>query len=332
MTDNLRWTSLRVDDIEPWAALTHHLAVVDRTDEFYSPEDLREELESHDVEPERDTFAVWDGDSLVGFGQLWISETRDAEGLVRCNLDGGVHADHRGRGIGRHLMERLEARATEAVSERHPGASHYLRASGGRDGSSAQRMLEHRGYEIARYFNALTRPLTPSDADASAELPPGVTLRSPHDGDEAAAHAAHCAAFVDHWGSLPPSAQSWHEMWTGNSARMDVSTIAVDADGAVLAYALCGQWVDNELYVNIVGTVPDSRGRGLGSAVLARTIAVAAQSGAYGLIELDVDSESLTGAVRLYERLGFALKHTTSAMRRTEPSSRQHGEAPPVSR
>ena len=34
------------------------------------------------------------------------------------------------------------------------------------------------------------------------------------------------------------------------------------------------------------------------------------------VIELDVDSDSPTGATRLYERLGFTVKHQTASMRR----------------
>lgn len=321
MSESLRWSALSVDDVDAWARLTDHLGSVDGTEEFYSPEDLREELEAHDVEPERDTFAVWDGDRLVGYGQLWVSESLDQDGRVRCTLVGGVHVDWRGRGIGRRLMDRLETRAAEASGERHPGKPHFLRAQGGRTDSAAQRMLAHRGYRIVRYFNALSRRVRPDGTEADlvsgVELREGVVLRRPQQEDEAAVHVAHCLAFVDHWGSIAPSAATWHEQWTSNSARGDMSTLAVNDHGEVLAYALCGEWVERELYVSLLGTVPAARGRGLGSAVLAATIAAASDSRNYDVIELDVDSESLTGAVRLYERLGFALKHTTSTMYRT---------------
>lgn len=320
MTDPLRWSALSNDDVEPWSVLTNHLAEVDGTDEVYTPEDLREELEAHDVEPERDTFALWDAERMIAFGQVFVSEALDADGRVRCTLMGGVHADWRGRGIGRTLMDRLEARASEASAERHPGVPHFLRASGGRTGSSAQRMLEQRGYEIVRYFNALTRRIEPGETVASVlgsdAVPGGVVLRAPSPDDEQATLDAHNLAFVDHWGSIPPSAETWHERWTSRSARGEVSTIAIAPDAAVLAYVLCAEWVERELYVMLVGTVPSARGRGVASAALARTIAAASESGAYDKIELDVDSESLTGAVRLYERLGFVLKHTTSTLYR----------------
>ncbi|WP_144276318.1 GNAT family N-acetyltransferase [Demequina sp. NBRC 110053] len=321
MTRPLRWSAISLADVHAWAALTDHLAEVDQTDEIYAPEDLREELEAHDVQPERDTLAVWDGDAMIAFGQVFVSESLDERGRSRCTVLGGVHADWRSQGIGRALMDRLEARAVEASAERNPGAPSFFRASGGRTGSSAQRMLERRGYEIVRYFNALVRPIEPGETVGGvlrgAAEPHGVVLRAPTEDDEAAVRAAHDLAFVDHWGNIAPSAETWHERWTARSARPVVSTVAVSPEGDVLAYALCSEWVERELYVELVGTVPAARGRGLGSAVLAHSIAAAAASGDYDKVELDVDSESLTGAVRLYERLSFVLKHTTSTMYRT---------------
>ncbi|WP_062076601.1 GNAT family N-acetyltransferase [Demequina globuliformis] len=320
MDASLRWSALTVGDVEVWERLTTHLATVDRNDEFYSAADLKEELEAHDVDPTRDTFAVWAGSALVAYGQVWISESLDERGRARCVLGGGVHADWRGQGIGRELMDRMEARGTAAASERHPDAPAFFRSDPGRVGSTAESMLRARGYETVRYFNALARPLTRDDASLTVDVPAGVTLRRPTADDVAAVHTAHCSAFADHWGSLPPSAQTWLERWTAASSRPDVSTIAVGPHGEVLSYALSAEWVPRELYVNLVGTVPGSRGQGLGAAVLAATIQAGAESGGYEVIELDVDSESLTGATRLYDRLGFTLKYTTSTMYKDAPA------------
>lgn len=61
-----------------------------------------------------------------------------------------------------------------------------------------------------------------------------------------------------------------------------------------------------------------------GGLLLAHTIEAAAASGDYDVMELDVDSDSLTGATRLYEGLGFTIKHTSDLMRKSpsaEPST-----------
>ncbi|WP_413543371.1 GNAT family N-acetyltransferase [Citricoccus nitrophenolicus] len=309
-----RWARLSAADVTSWAVLINHLADVDGTEEYLSADDLAEELASASLDPAEDSWAVWDGEQLVAFGLAHCSTNLSHEGLVRTFVEGGVHSGHRGRGLGTELMDRLEARAVERAAAMHPEQPGYLSAGGQLEGSSAREMLLKRGYTVARYFNALTR-----DLKEAPELPivEGVTLRSPVPADETPVHTSHNAAFRDHWGSAPTSEEAWRERWTSRSNRQDVSTIAVDEhSGEVLAYVLCGQWVDRELYVNLVGTVPAARRRGLAEACLARTISLAIETGLYDVVDLDVDSSSPTRATRLYERLGFRLKRITAAMRR----------------
>lgn len=316
-----RWTPLSVEHTPAWSELCNHLAVVDGTEEFQAPEDLAEELATAHHDPANDTWAVWDGETMVGFGSVFVPPTRDHEDHARGYHGGGVHVDHRGRGLGSQLLDRAEARALELLGQRHPGAPAYLRGGGGREGSSSRDLLSDRGYRVDRYWNLLTRPLNDEPDVPSLE---GVRLVTPGDEHEAAVRDAHNLAFRDHFGSGPTSPEGWHENWTSRAGRKDVSTIVVaDGTGAagwpegeVLAYVLVGQWVDREAYVNIVGTVPHARGRGLAAAALARTLALATRSGRYDVIELDVDSDSPTGATRLYHRLGFVHKHQTASMRR----------------
>lgn len=311
-----RWAPLSDADVPAWADLVNHLAVVDGTEEFFQEEDLREELHFPHFDPATDTLAVWDGTVMVAFASVTVPRTPDNEGLGRGFVDGGVRESHRGQGLGTALMDRMEPRAVELVTERHPDRPSYLRGSGGLEGSSASALLERRGYRVVRYYNELVRPL-----DGAVEVPSveGVQLVSPQVEHEEAVRVAHNDAFRDHWGSGEQTPESWHQNWTGRAARGEVSTLAVTPEGRVLAYVLCSEWVDRELYVNLVGTVRDARGRGLARAALLRTIDLAARSGAYDTIELGVDSQNPSGATRLYETVGFTLKHQVRAMQRDLP-------------
>ncbi|WP_122263077.1 GNAT family N-acetyltransferase [Ornithinimicrobium cerasi] len=311
------WAPIATDQVAAWADLTNHLAAVDGTEEYYREEDLLEELGHDGVDPARDTLAVWDGSQMVGFVQVSVPPTPDNEGHGRGYLSGGVRESHRGRGLGRELLDLMEPRVAELVAERHPGLPGWVRADGGLQGSSASALLARRGYRPVRYYNLLTRPL-----DRGAEVPQadGVELVSPGDVHEEATRIAHNDAFRDHWGSGPQTAEVWHENWTGRSVRADMSSLALSDEGDVLAYVLCSEWVDRELFVNLVGTVREARGRGLAQAALLRTIALGAGSGAYDRIELVVDSENPNGATRLYEKVGFTHKLQLVAMQRDLPS------------
>ncbi len=294
----LRWSTLDRDCVQEWSELTNLLGKVDDTGEFYSPEDLAEELEEAGVDPTKDTWAVWDGDALVAFGQLHVA-TALLEGRASAHLGGGVHPDHRGRGIGRVLMDRMEARARSLATERHPGAAVLLRASGGLEADPVRPMLEHRGYEIARYFVEMEREL-PGPAVPETAVPV-----EPFRSELAeAVRLAHNDAFSTHWGSTPRDEATWADLLGSRTFRPRESFVALGDDGRVLAYVLCYQWVDGELYVGQVGTRQEARGRGLARACLAATLRAGAEHG-YTSSDLGVDSVNPTGATALYQSMGF---------------------------
>src|SRR5690606_21218056 len=264
----LRWSHLTTDDVDAWAELMTHLARVDDTDEVPTSEVLVEELGVPGFTPETDSWAVWHDDQLVAYGMVSVAMTLDQDGRVRCHVGaGGVHEDFRGRGVGRDLMSRMEERAVALARQRHPGAPAYLSAGGGVDGAQVRGLLFHRGYAIVRYFNELTRPL-PGDPlpDAAVE---GISSVGQTDDYEEEVRLAHNAAFADHWGSTDLNAEEWGHYWRSTSGQPELSSLAVDGDGRVLAYVLASQYVPGTLYVTIVGTRPEARGRGLAAACLA---------------------------------------------------------------
>lgn len=295
------WSTLTTESVPQWTELTNLLAEVDDTDEFYDVEDLAEELVEHGFDAERDSWAAWEGEQMVAFGQLRVSLELTAEGDARADLTGGVHPQWRGRGIGTELLARMEPRAVELAAERHPGAPILLRASGGKEGSDAWPLLTDHGYAPARYFTDMRRDL-PGEAIPAVENPhiqafmPDLTEPLRH---------AHNDAFATHWGSTPQTPERWADTIGARSFRAAESRVLMDDGGAVLAYVLCGEWVARELYITLVGTVQAARGQGLARQVLLATVADAAASGKYDVVELGVDSANPTGAGNLYASVGF---------------------------
>jgi len=297
----LTWSTLSPETVPQWTELTNLLAQVDDTDDFYDAEDLAEELTEHGFDPALDSWAVWDGETMVAFGQLRVSHERTAEGDARADLTGGVHPRWRARGIGTELLARMEPRALELARERHRGAPILLRAQGGKEGSDARPLLADHGYSPARYFTDMQRPL-PGDPIVAAADPrirpftPDLTERL---------RLAHNNAFATHWGSTALTPERWADTITARSFRAEDSRVLVDDGGAVLAYVLCGEWVARELYISLVGTVQAARGQGLARRVLVATVAAAAASGRYDVVDLGVDSDNPTGAGNLYASVGF---------------------------
>jgi ribosomal protein S18 acetylase RimI-like enzyme len=210
-------------------------------------------------------------------------------------------------------MDRLEPRARELARLRHPGRPLQLRASGRLEGDPVRPMLEHRGYTVARYFTEMARPL-PGDPVAATD--PRVVPYRPELAE--AVRLAHNDAFATHWGSTSQSVEQWTDMVTSRSFRPETSRVVLDGD-EVLAYVLTAQWVPRELYVSLVGTRQSARGSGLARACLVGTVTAAAASGAYDVLDLEVDSVNPTGAGDMYASLGFTETRTTATYAKVEP-------------
>jgi len=295
------WRPLETADLQRWSAFTKIISDADDTDEAYSADDLAEELDDTAIEPSQDTIAVEDErGTLVAVGQV-MSPMLRADGTARADFAGFVHPEHRGRGIGAELLDRLQRRAGAFANERHPGALAQVRTHVGAKVGDARALLEANGYEAARYFHGLSRALDDVERADDTDDP----LVQPYEvARDAEVHAAHCDAFSTHWGFAPPTDEQWRTWLTGSRTfRPGCSVLGLGADGSVEGYALTYQYDPGEIWVGQLGVRPPARGRGLARAMLLRTLALAAPS--FEVVKLDVDSENADGAGRLYESVGF---------------------------
>ncbi|WP_087484623.1 GNAT family N-acetyltransferase [Brachybacterium massiliense] len=309
-------TPLALEDVPALTALLNRVDAAEQHGEPAEEPSIREWLTMPGLDLERDTLAVREGEQLIGFAVVDVHTSLDRDGRVRCQLMGAVDPARRRRGLGGALFDWAEDRAAQLAAERHPaGIPAIFRAGGGRDpeqeiageiplvgGADVRPLLTQRGYERARSWLVMRREL-PGAALPSNECEQ-VQVIAPEDDHVEATRLAHLAAFADHWGSAPVSPERWSRWWSAHTARRELSSIALDADGTVLAYVITSEDKPGMLHIALVGTRPEARGRGLARAVIARTLAAAAEAG-YSHAELEVDAESLTGATRLYDALGF---------------------------
>jgi ribosomal protein S18 acetylase RimI-like enzyme len=119
-------------------------------------------------------------------------------------------------------------------------------------------------------------------------------------------HEADEEAFEDHWGSVHTSLEEWRHFMT--AAHYDPALWFVVWDGDEIAgISLCNAgWTgDPGLgWVNVLGVRRPWRRRGLALALLLHSFHELEARG-MDRVALGVDAESLTGAVRLYEKAGM---------------------------
>ena len=312
MVTPLNLRALRPDDAP---AVTSILAEMERrepVDEAYDEPEVIEEMSSPAIDLARGSAAVLDGDTLLAFGALSISAPA---ATWKASLWGGVHPDHTHRGIGRRVIDHLVDRAREIRAADNPGAPGELKiwAESNRPGTAV--VGAQAGFDTWRYFLRMRRDL--GDPVAQLPAPDGLSIRPYRDAEAEAVRLVSNESFADHWGSTPMDSARWRaEFADSTSFQPDHSFVALAGSDTAISVPVAGFVLTSEFrgdtehrgyrtgYVSRVGTSRSARGRGVDSALLARTLTGLADSG-YRFAELGVDADSPTGAGRLYERAGF---------------------------
>ena len=306
---------LLLDDVPAAADLLAAAETVDDTGEHEDAADLAEWWGGELVDLPRDGRAVCTADGrLVGWAtSIPPAGVRDA---FRVWLDGRVHPDWRGRGIGGWLVDWQLQRAAEQHARRRPDMPARLVAQVHPAMSSLERLLRRRDFAPERYYAVMERPLT----DLPDVRPPEGVALVPFTWDrDDEVRRAHNASFTEHHGSAERDEVAWRNWYTGQSSfRPDLSVLAL-ADGAVAGYLLAYVYEADTRATGVrrthfgqIGVLPSVRGRGVATAAIAAALHAASDAGCQGA-GLDVDTENATGAFGLYERLGFRTARTRTA-------------------
>jgi mycothiol synthase len=294
-------------EVDAVADLVRRAEAHDRVPRAVAADELAQDLAAPYVDPEADTrVAVRDGE-LVGWAFVWNPPARQR--LERAELFGEVAPEHRGTGVGRALLGWSVDRARERLAAREHDLPRYVRVNAYDWLADRDRLYRRLGFEAVRWHDELLRPLVDLP---EVPVPAGVRLVPwPGDRDEEL-RAARNAAFADHWGSTVVEPDVWQDFVYGHGSRPDLSVVAVDdASGEVIGLCVNQAYPEDEAvtgrrdaWIANIGTVRAARGRGVGSAMLAWSLAAFAAAG-FDHAALDVDSANPTGAGRLYRRLGF---------------------------
>lgn len=305
----LTWRSLTPSDVPAWTDLLAAAELVDRTGEHESADDLAEQLADSSLDLGADTWAVYDEGRLVAAGAVHGStEVWDTD-VVYCF--GAVHPEQRRRGIGRELLSRQLRRAEALHARRHPLHPAHITVPVSDHVAAATALARSAGLQPVRHFFDMHRDLR-SDAPAPLDLAAPLRVVGYASDRDDEVRRAHNTAFRGHFGSTERDVASWQHWFTGkHSFRPELSLLVVDGEDAVAGYLLT-YFYDADAaadgyrtaYVGQLGTLPQWRGRGVASALLTRALSAYREAG-YAQAALDVDSANGTGALRLYEAIGF---------------------------
>ena len=168
------------------------------------------------------------------------------------------------------------------------------------------RTLERLGYAPIRSSYKMSMELGGRSFDPS--FPAGTAVRSAVEGeDEELLHDLNERTFADHWGFMSTPYAEWLH-WLRALGKPDPSLwFVATIDGQHAGLALCRPSESGDPdsgWVSTLGVLPAFRGRGLGTALLQHACAEFQRRG-LARAGLGVDAENVSGAVRLYERVGM---------------------------
>ena len=268
-------------------------------------------------DPARDvTLAEIDG-QIVAAAQREVIDTTDGHREYR--LDGTVDPAWRRRGIGRAVLTENKRLARE-LAALEGSASPILGSWSWESQVGDLALLESAGFQPARWFFDMVLPTL--DRVPEVTLPDGLEIRSIDASLTRRVWDATVEAFADHWGGFDHSEEQL-QRWLGSPAT-DISLWVVAFDGDEVAGGVINGIDEDQNaalgvrrgWLNSVFTRRAWRRRGLARALIARSLDVLRERGQTSAA-LGVDADNPSGALGLYEGLGFAVDQRAIAWRKS---------------
>jgi mycothiol synthase len=274
---------LQETDLDAVVSMVNVCELHDTGEVMLERADLVADAGAEGFDPSADWIGVFDGDHIVGWGIL----------AQRHRVAADVHPDARGRGVGDWLRAWSEERARAAgsagvdqtIDDRREDVASMLTAAGYTpQGTSWILRMDH------------------PDRPARPVPPHGIELRASRPDDEDDVLLLFERAFSEWPGRQPTSPATWRAMVTQREGFEPEDLIVALADGVVVGGAFL---IDaGEIWVDKLAVARGFRHRGIARALL---LTAFGRSFDRGYVWTALSTDSRTGALSLYERIGMRI-------------------------
>jgi mycothiol synthase len=312
MGNEWSWRPIEPGDAGAWAIMLAAIAEADGDPDRHGEQDLLGMFELPGCDFASGSIAAYAGTVMVASAFLMTRPT--AVPVHELRFHGEVHPAYRRRGLGGQVLDWVERAALPLHENRHPGRPLTLRGWSKSGNAGDDALFAARGYRPVRWWHTMRMDL--SVAPSVWSVPDGVEIVGFTQDMLEESRQVRNEAFEDHWGSIETTAETWAHHLTREAFRPEFSYVAY-ADGQAIGIVLSQEHDAytkatgiRDLYISTVATRRAGRNRGIASALMSRALAAGKAAG-FGSSSLFVDGDSLTGAVRLYERIGYSVERTT---------------------
>jgi len=269
-------------------------------------------------DPLRDiVLAEVDGELMAYARVFW---TDQVDGSRSYENFGFIDPAWRQRGLGTAMHRRNEERLREIAAGHPEIQTKWLSSEGMETSVGNAALLAGSGYTPVRYFYDMVAPTL--EGITPPPMPEGIEVRPVSTEQFRALWDASAEAFRDHWGEPEATEADW-ERFRDNPEHVERPFWMIGWEGDDVAGVVTTTVPEEEnrergrkrVWVESVSVRRPWRRRGLAKALLARSLAAARDAG-FTSAGLGVDAENPTGALGLYESLGFAPERTGIAYRK----------------
>jgi mycothiol synthase len=294
---------------------------VERTDTLEDIERAYAHLNNSD--PYQDMIFAEVGGKTIAYGRVEWNISDDGEWLGF--LLAFLHPDWRRKGIGSVILRYQESRLQQIAEEQmyagklSENTLRYFETFTSDTEVGKEALLKQKGYSVVRFFYSMVRPL--SELVDITPMPEGLEIRTIQREQFRMVWDANQEAFKDHWGFVPASENDYQRWEKDPLHDPDLWKVAWDGDqivGMVLNFL---NQEENEEYERQRGYTEDIcvrrpwRKRGLARALLTRSLQMFQDMGMDNAA-LGVDTQNLSGALNLYESVGFRIEKRHSSFRK----------------
>lgn len=303
----LKLRPLKLNDAEAVAQLIYAACLADGDAiAASSAEELKQDWQEPDFVIGSDGFVVHSPEGRIA----GYAEVINVHEHATLEMNGNVHPDFKGRGIGTALLRAVEKRARAIMSLAGMDARVLIKTTLNKNDGDGIALHQNEGYLPMHHHWRMEILL--DDPPQEPNFPAGIELRPFLQGEhDVAVWQAQNEAFRDHPGSHDVTLEEWRRS-RFDDPEFDPTLWKIAWDGEQVAGFSLNRYRMGIGWIRTLGVRPPWRKRGLGNALLLHSFGEYYRRG-MKTIGLGVNAHNPTGAIQLYQRAGMhpASEHIT---------------------
>jgi mycothiol synthase len=269
-------------------------------------------------DPKRDRIIAEGDGRMIAVGRVEAVKNTAGERVYFHSFN--IAPDWRGKGIEREFLLRQQNRLREIAKEHTNDEPRFFQTySVHQDNAPLIATLEEDGYTPIRHSFEMLRPNLANVPDR--KLPEAIEIRPIREEDLRKIYDANQEAFADHWGFVPWEEQAF-EAWKNNEEwDRPMSRIAWSGDEVVgmvlifIPHEHNRKYPKKRAFTEAICVRRPWRNMGVASALIARCLHALRDAG-FDEAALSVDTQNLSGALRIYENMGYQVQRRYTTFRR----------------